>query len=549
MRKNVTQQGISAHAISGSYTVTLGLNATEEARKGLLGFAIKRTDHTENESYWLRGFKTFRSVVPEPKPGETYPLMEHPVQSFLWGDYTAKPGHDYMFEIVPLYGKPKFLVPGKTLKVRIRTEREDQGKHSVYFNRGVAGSQAYAWKFGDRSPDDVPDRKAYIWLSRGLEEALLAYIGQANRPGTGLRASVYEFNYPPVLAAFKAAHDAGADVKIIYDARQDPPVEATRAAIKEAGLPEEVLIPRKANKSAISHNKFIVLLKRGRPVQVWSGSTNFTRGGIFGQANVGHLVRDSRVAQRYLEYWKLLSGDPSSKDLRPALVQLTPDLDGPAPSGNSMFFSPRPSLAALEWYASRLDAATQTAALTAAFGVTSQLAEVLGKDKDYPRFLLLEKAGSNFSVYGADRDVQISVGSHLGTDPLYQWAAERLTGFNVHVQYIHTKFMLVDPLTENPLVVTGSANFSEPSTTENDENMLVIQDDKRVADIYLGEFMRLFNHFYFRYHANRLQALEKGESSSGLFLVEDDSWTNRYYNPTSPKFKLRVLFGTRLPLI
>jgi hypothetical protein len=28
--------------------------------------------------------------------------------------------------------------------------------------------------------------------------------------------------------------------------------------------------------------------------------------------------------------------------------------------------------------------------------------------------------------------------------------------------------------------------------------MLVIQGDQRVADIYLGEFMRIFNHYYFR---------------------------------------------------
>jgi hypothetical protein len=31
--------------------------------------------------------------------------------------------------------------------------------------------------------------------------------------------------------------------------------------------------------------------------------------------------------------------------------------------------------------------------------------------------------------------------------------------------------------------------------------MLIIRGDTRVADIYLGEFMRLFNHFYFRFVA------------------------------------------------
>ena len=52
--------------------------------------------------------------------------------------------------------------------------------------------------------------------------------------------------------------------------------------------------------------------------------------------------------------------------------------------------------------------------------------------------------------------------------------------------------MLMDPLSIDPIVVTGSANFSKVSTNDNDENMLVIRGDQRVADIYFTEFNRLF---------------------------------------------------------
>ena len=62
------------------------------------------------------------------------------------------------------------------------------------------------------------------------------------------------------------------------------------------------------------------------------------------------------------------------------------------------------------------------------------------------------------------------------------------------MNWIHTKFMLIDPLGPKPLTLTGSANWSVPSVTDNDENVLVIRGDKRVADIYFGEFMRLFAH-------------------------------------------------------
>ena len=51
------------------------------------------------------------------------------------------------------------------------------------------------------------------------------------------------------------------------------------------------------------HNKFVVLLKKDKknvvPKAVWSGSTNWTDGGIYGQLNVGHAVYDDEVAAAY----------------------------------------------------------------------------------------------------------------------------------------------------------------------------------------------------------------------------------------------------------
>ena len=46
------------------------------------------------------------------------------------------------------------------------------------------------------------------------------------------------------------------------------------------------------------------------PSEVWTGSTNISEGGIHGQTNVGHWVRNKDVAAQFLAYWNLLSGDP-----------------------------------------------------------------------------------------------------------------------------------------------------------------------------------------------------------------------------------------------
>ena len=40
---------------------------------------------------------------------------------------------------------------------------------------------------------------------------------------------------------------------------------------------------------------------------VWTGSTNLTQGAVFGHLNVGHLIRDPAVAQRFLDYWAQLA--------------------------------------------------------------------------------------------------------------------------------------------------------------------------------------------------------------------------------------------------
>jgi phosphatidylserine/phosphatidylglycerophosphate/cardiolipin synthase-like enzyme len=542
MRERKTRNDVTLQAISGTHVVLLGMDATDRARQGLLGFAIRRTDLTEHERYWLRGMKTFEETIPNPIPGQTYPTYEHPIQSFQWADYTAKPDHEYIYEIVPMYGKPKFLEEHESVSVKIATESETDATHAIFFNRGVAASQAYAQRFQNRRPDEVPNREAYRWLSRGLEEAILGFISQASGNRFGLRAAVYEFDYEPVLEAFKEVHEAGADVCIVYDGRDEDLRSRNEAAIRNAGI-GELVKARTANKSYISHNKFIVLLKDGQAVAVWTGSTNFTKGGIFGQSNVGHLVRDKKVAQAYLDYWIQLEKDVEAKELRIWIEDHTADPQGP-PKPNTIvtLFSPRKTLNVLQWYADQLDAAVQSAHFTAAFGVNPVLADILHRDKQQLRYLLLEQEGKNRDVYGADPDVQIAVGSTIQRDVLYSWTREVLTGFNKWVKYIHTKYLLIDPLSATPIVITGSANFSGPSTRGNDENMLVITGNERVAHIYLGEFMRLFSHYYFR-DLMRKQRGEQVEFPRSMYLRSNDTWTNPYYQDDSIKYKKRLLFS------
>jgi phosphatidylserine/phosphatidylglycerophosphate/cardiolipin synthase-like enzyme len=548
MRVKEKKDGVSVHAVSGSHVVLLGMDATNTARKGLLGFSIQRTDHTKNEKQWCRGFRIFEANKDRRAQGTPVSTWDNPVQSFLWGDYTAEMGHKYSYTIIPAYGTPAELDHDRKgpVEVGITTEDQDTGTHAVYFNRGVAASQAYARKFPKGSPDEYGS-PAYKWLSRGLEEALLAFISQAKGNKWGLRAAVYEFNHEPVLKAFHAAIDAGADVQIVFDAREkwdkdgNPtgPFQANRAAIKKAGIKNHC-IERTQNPSYISHNKFIVLLENGKPTQVWTGSTNITRGGIFGHANVGHAVREPKIAAAYLKYWEQLSQDPTSVNLQAWIEENSPLPGHPLPCKCIIpIFSPRKTLDALKWYAETMKGADTCACLTLAFTLSKPFQEIFSDTRAALNYILFDKEAKN--VADKNRlDLRIAIGAQIDDNHLENWykdlwEKEHLSGLNQHVAYIHTKVLLVDPFGKNPLLISGSANFSDNSTRRNDENMLIIRGDTRVVDIYVTEFMRLFDHF-------RARTFGQTPSEETHYLTPDDKWTNPYFNPKSTKFRQRELF-------
>jgi phosphatidylserine/phosphatidylglycerophosphate/cardiolipin synthase-like enzyme len=129
-----------------------------------------------------------------------------------------------------------------------------------------------------------------------------------------------------------------------------------------------------------------------------------------------------------------------------------------------------------------------------------------------------------------------AIGDFIRTNAIDGWVKERLTGLNSHVRFVHNKFMLVDPLGHDPIVVAGSANFSDASTRRNDENMVITRGNQRVADIYLGEFMRLYSHHAFR---ESLQWRNLGDSPKPL---RTDDWWDGYFGNT-PRSTRRRFFA------
>jgi phosphatidylserine/phosphatidylglycerophosphate/cardiolipin synthase-like enzyme len=590
--------GYQVFAVSGTNTVSFGIEFDGADTKGLLGFAVERVDPKENERYFMYGFKVFPSVIEQPDEKTVVTTFDHPIQSFVWDDFTAKPDRDYEYIFHPVKGAPKNLDrSAKPIPIKIHTEPLFSNlEHDVFFNRGVASSQAYSRKFQNKRPDKLAPAKraeALEWLSRSLDDALLKFIRDA-KSGDTLLCCFYEFRYLPVAQELKTALGRGVKVRLIIDCKVNEttdkkgkvtesfPREENLRMLAKAGLPkpssaaDATVIAREAKPGQIQHNKFMVLLKgaQARPAEVWTGSTNISDGGIHGQTNVGHWVRNADVAKAFKAYWELLSEDPGpvagddrstanikNKALRKSVENLLPTptrLDDVA-KGITPVFSPRGGADVLNMYAQMIDDADQVSCITLAFGISDVFKQLFSDNTSLSHiaFFLLEKedkpnprSKKKFVVLNAKNNVYKAWGSFL-REPLFQWTKETNAGalkLNKHVSYIHSKFLLRDPLSADPVVVTGSANFSKASTNDNDENMLIVRGNRRVADIYFTEFNRLFYHYYFR--SVQEATFDPGESEAAraerdrqtLFLAEDDRWIKKY-KPGSLKRKRVAIFS------
>ena len=446
---------VTVRAISGTHVVFLAFGMIESDAKGLMGFAIQRTDLTDDETIWLRGNKTFASI--RPSTGiEDASSHKHPFQAFQWADYSAKPGYRYRYRVIPMYGKAGALTQRAATRITIATEPLSGERHDVHFNR--------------------------------------------------LRAAIYELKWPQVLAAFKDAARAGADVKILYHAKADDTGTENDQQIDDAHI-RSLCVPRKNAK--LMHNKFIVISKAGKPIAVWTGSTNLSRNALHGQLNVGHVFHDRTLAKRFLGYWTALQADPAASDLKDwaeaeNALPPTDDTDTLTP-----VFSPHRGRSVFDWWIDLAKAPAKPLFMTFPFGIVKDFRPVFDQRDGVLRFGLLDKyvnGGTKESRAAAIADIErirrhpnvgMALGKRIFVDWIDGWHMES-NPLGVNVNWVHTKFMLVDPLGAKPMTLTGSANWSEASIDTNDENMVVIRGDKRVADIYFGEFMRTFAHHRFR---------------------------------------------------
>ncbi len=417
---------LKLYLVTGTQAVLLSFDIPKSkvAKKDFMGFSIERKDKNGTITYH-NGSKYFASLVHDntiTDPSVKYASL---VQSFFWTDYTVDPGETYTYTVKAMFGTALHHQPMYESSIEVTTEGLHNGKHSVYFNYGVTGSQGYAKnkEFGNKPLKTLKGKAlehALAYLGRELwSEGLVKFVRQARGNSFRLCAAFYEFQYDGFLQEIKAALDSGVDVQIVYSAQPDQK-QKNVSGIKKAGfsLNENFHFRTKANQP---HNKFMVLSKDGIPKQVWTGSTNITLTGIFGHCNTGHWIEDEAIAASYQAYWDTLKNNPDMEVLATKSEQIQADTDlTDLNDGTYVFFSPRDhgtkpkaKPVHLSNYAELIDNANELVCMIFPFNIDDVFKTVYRKDKKYLRFLIFDKAAEARKVKSNDKDLKVTAGAVL----------------------------------------------------------------------------------------------------------------------------------------
>lgn len=552
----------SGVALVGTHSTIIGWSFDDTAlRDGLKGFAIRRTEFSKStdevlELKWLGGHKRFRSE----DNGQACDVgsLTAPFQRFRWNDYTLNARRYYRYEVFPMRGAPGQLTRDEVpLVFEFSPTPEDDGDLGIYVNRGVTAAKAYFQRFGDTHPSKVdPPNAAYNWLSRGLKESLLGFIASA-QSGDALHVAVYEFHDTEIAKALKDAIARNVEVLIVHDAK--PGKNSTKESkhiVAEFDLGNFVIERTKVN---ISHNKLVILLRNNSPVRAWTGSANFSENAFHYQSNTGLVVTDVNAVQNFENYFQGFVDKPTkaeSKDRNRALMDRINQL--PNRMAEKTFFSPIRQLDILDTSVDLISTAERMVLISGPFGVDKRMISAMKANDGAIIEYGLANATAQKKIAGLNHhNTRFFPPKKLKTYQNERWDAK---AFGAHK--IHAKTIVVDPYSDNPKILIGSANFSEASCNDNDENAMLITGNKRLAAVLATEFMRMYDHYKARYYIDLNEQKNREirkenkqrvaqdlpplpENKIDIHLKDDTSWSKTAYdqNSFSHKFRDRIAFS------
>ncbi|MGH2562899.1 MAG: hypothetical protein ACRDE5_00185, partial [Ginsengibacter sp.] len=93
----------------------------------------------------------------------------------------------------------------------------------------------------------------------------------------------------------------------------------------------------------------------------------------------------------------------------------------------------------------------------------------------------------------------------------------------------HSKLIVIDPFSNNPIVMTGSHNMGEKASKSNDDNLNIITGNKPLAVAYALGIFGVYKHYRWRFYRD-----SKGKQLwSGL--KKNAAWQNYYISGDGKK--------------
>jgi phosphatidylserine/phosphatidylglycerophosphate/cardiolipin synthase-like enzyme len=538
------QDTFRVKAYAGTNGVLLAFDLDKARKPGFLGFAIEQKEGNKPWQWLLNSLTIPGKAHTIPKWGAT-PSNLAPIQKFRWADYSIITGTTCKYRVHLSYADQPVL--GEALEIEVATDDGKPKDHRVYFNRAVAASQSFGRKFPDLDKQLSENKDTPIedwptgprdWLENGLLDGILGFIGRAKDEKWALDVAIYEYELKAIVDAVNEAHSRHVEVRVIYHAKEgDEQTSQNVTSLKK--------IP-KANKrgrvtTKIFHHKFIVLSKINAagervPQAVLCGSTNFTENGVYRQANVVHETDDGDIAMRYSELFEVIWNDTEDVSRTRQWINKNNLID----RNKRLFvgFSPRTGKADLAEFINIIKAADKDLLFATAFKLPEDILDaLLGTVNDPVIRYGIQNTASRITGFHADRSAEFTA-SALLSKGLDGWVKEGLRGQRGNL-LVHTKAIVTNFTTDQPVVISGSHNLSVSASNGNDENYLIIRDDTDLADRYGLEILRFYEHYRFRYYSKKLK-LKKVRP-----LEIDDSWADDYYKPGHLKELARLRFSGR----
>jgi len=352
-----------------------------------------------------------------------------------------------------------------------------------------------------------------------------------------------------------------------------------RERLKKAGVEVH---DRMFNNNHIGHNKFAVLIGAGaNPQAVLTGSTNWTSTGLCGQSNNALIIESPEVARDYRDYWTRLLEDMGGFVTPDPLSAKTSNAQGRAirtanadgletrllQDGTKItaWFAPNtaaknkkddipPDLAAVFSLMRKAEKAILFACfLPSRSGLTSIIKEAIDiglKDPSLlvygaisdptamPNYVAPEKRSDDDEDAGGDHPKKpqpatfdqgrihiVRAASLTKDDIVGDFESELLKVGNA---IIHDKIVVIDPLSDDGAVIAGSHNLGYKASYENDENLVIIQGNRRLIEAYAVHVLDVNDHYRFRAVQQELRREDK-KSWDG-FLSRDSKWLDDTLN-------------------